>query len=250
MSRGASQTPRQRAESDDPADQIFWGDLHGHSMFHGNHSQGVDYRRSEWRKGLSCGTPADCYGYARDIALLDFASVSDQGACLNPAWPEIQATGNRFNQPGAFVTFRGYEAGVLEGHRNVYFESDNVEPSEDPQTFGLDPDSLYRHYAGRTDVLMIPHHVKVWTNWDHFDPSLEPVMEVYSSWGQSESPDLRGWEKSDHAWRGGLGGDQTWLSARSDRVGRQSLRHAGAHPPRRPAASHAVRWRILRGMGF
>ena len=175
--------------------RLAWGDLHGQSEYHANHSQGVDFRSAGWRKGLSCGTPEECLSFAREVALLDFAAITDQGGCLNPAWPEMQAAANNADDPGRFVAFRGYEAGVLKGHRNVIFSGDDIDPPEEPATFSMDPDSLYRHYAGRTDVILIPHHVKVWTDWRYHDPSLEPIMEVYSSWDQSESPDLSLWGK-------------------------------------------------------
>jgi hypothetical protein len=50
-------------------------------------------------------------------------------------------------------------------------------------------------YRGRKDILIIPHHVKTWTDWSYHDPDLEPLMEVYSCWGQSETPGPDLWNK-------------------------------------------------------
>lgn len=176
-------------------ERLFWGDLHAHSANHSSHSQRANFFQTGWTKSLSTGTPAECYEYARDVAFLDFAAVSDQGACLSEAWESVQETTNAFNESGRFVTFRAYEAGVLQGHRNVYFRSGDVDPREVPGEFSLHPEALYRHYRGRRDVLMIPHHVKVWTDWTFHDPELEPLMEIYSSWGQSEHPGSDLWSK-------------------------------------------------------
>jgi hypothetical protein len=42
---------------------------------------------------------------------------------------------------------------------------------------------------------MIPHHVKTWMDWSFYNPELEPVMEIYSCWGQSENPSMERWDK-------------------------------------------------------
>jgi len=175
--------------------KLFWGDLHAQSMYHSGHSQRADHHQAEWTKSLSCGTPSEVYEYARDVALLDFAVITDQGACLSRGWEPLQEAANLFNAAGSFVTLRGYEAGVAVGHRNVYLRGSEIEAPHDPGSFSLHPTALYDFYRGRTDVLMIPHHVKVWTDWQFHCPELEPVMEVYSSWGQSEDPSLERWEK-------------------------------------------------------
>ena len=174
---------------------LFWGDLHAQSMYHSGHSQRADHHQAGWTKSLSCGTPSEVYEYARDVAFLDFAVITDQGACLSDGWEPLQEAANAFNRPGSFVTLRGYEAGVAAGHRNVYFRGGETEPPYDPGSFSLHPLALFEAYRGRSDVLMIPHHVKVWTDWQFHSPELEPVMEVYSSWGQSEDPSMQLWEK-------------------------------------------------------
>jgi hypothetical protein len=175
--------------------RLFWGDLHAQSEFHSMHSQRVDFRHAAWSKGISTGTPEECYQYGRDIACLDFMAITDQGACVSGGWEAHQARAEEFNAPGRFVTFRGYEAGAPVGHRNVIYRGGGVEPPRDRRTFSFMPDFLYRHYAGRGDVMIIPHHVKTWTDWRYHDPALEPVMEVYSCWGSSEREGFDLWDK-------------------------------------------------------
>lgn len=174
---------------------LFWGDLHAQSEYHVMHSQKKDARQVEWAKGISCGTPEEVYRYARDVSLLDFVAITDQGAITGVGWELLKQNAAQYYNPGEFVTFNAYEAGSPVGHRNVLFRDGTSEPSEQAAGFSYMPEFLYKYYEGRKDVMMIPHHVKTWTDWRYYDPDLEPVMEVYSCWGQSENPSLERWDK-------------------------------------------------------
>jgi hypothetical protein len=78
----------------------------------------------------------------------------------------------------------------------VIYLSDEIESPFDAAAMrNFHPEVVYGMYRGRRDVMVIPHHVKSWTNWDFHDPELEPLMEIYSCWGQSESPGLDLWNK-------------------------------------------------------
>jgi hypothetical protein len=220
--------------------QLFWGDLHAQSEHHVMHSQRMDFRQAGWSKGISCGTVDDCYAYAREIALLDFMALTDQGACLTDAWEFCQQKVREYHQPGRFVTFKGYEAGAPNGHRNVIYVSDEIEPPLDAKRFSnFQPQALYDYYRERRDAILIPHHVKTWTDWSFHDPELEPLMEIYSCWGQSESPSLDLWNKGmtpgAGAWAAFDRGYRMGLIASSDNhVGMPGRSHSGdrqAHTP-------------------
>ena len=201
-------------------DQLFWGDLHAQSEYHVMHSQKKDSRQESWSKGISCGTPDEVYRYARDVSLLDFVAITDQGANTGVGWEILQRKAIEYYDPGKFVTFKAYEAGSPVGHRNVYYLGDEVEPPKSSAQFSYMPEFLYDHYHGRKDVLMIPHHVKAWTDWSYHDPDLEPLMEVYSCWGQSENPSLELWDKGmtpgAGAWEALLRGYRLGMIASSD----------------------------------
>lgn len=175
--------------------QLYWGDLHAQSEYHVMHSQKKDARQSEWAKGISCGKPDDVYQYARDVSLLDFIAITDQGAITGVGWAILQQKAAEYLRPGQFVTFNAYEAGSPVGHRNVYYRGSDTDVRLDPGKFNYLPEFLYKHYAGRRDVMMIPHHVKTWTDWSFYNPEFEPVMEIYSCWGQSENPSQEKWDK-------------------------------------------------------
>jgi hypothetical protein len=220
--------------------KLFWGDLHAQSEHHVMHSQNKDFRQRGWSKGISCGTVDDCYAYAKQVSMLDFIALTDQGACLTDAWEFCQQKVRQYHEPGRFVTFKAFEAGAPNGHRNVIYVSDAVEPPLDAKRFSsFDPRVLYDYYRERRDAILIPHHVKTWTDWSFHDPELEPIMEIYSCWGQSESPDRELWDKGmtpgAGAWEAFRRGYRIGLIASSDNhVGMPGRSHPGdrqAHTP-------------------
>ncbi|MCA1808809.1 MAG: DUF3604 domain-containing protein [Kiritimatiellia bacterium] len=88
-----------------PRTQIYFGDMHGHTL---------DDDGSIAIK--------DHYHYAREVAGLDFCSLSPHAEYFGSAqaWRHYLMAAGQANRPGRFVTFFGYEwAG--EGHTNVYF---------------------------------------------------------------------------------------------------------------------------------
>ena len=165
------------------APAILWGDLHGHSHL----SDGT-------------GTPDDYFAYARDVAALDVAALTDHDHWgilpldSHPAlWEEIRAAVARFHAPGRFVTLLGYEwTSWIYGHRHVlYFDDDGpVLSSVDPAYES--PRQLWQALAGRR-ALTFAHHSAggpIPTDWTIApDPVLEPVTEVASVHGASEAPD-------------------------------------------------------------
>jgi Protein of unknown function (DUF3604) len=163
--------------------RIRWGDVHGHSNF----SDGT-------------GTPEQYFRYARDVAGLDFAALTDHDhwgiqplAHTPELWAEICRQVAAFHQPGRFVTLAGYEwTNWLHGHRHVLYFADGG-----PVFSAIDP--RYETPAQLWDALRpypamtFAHHSAgepVATNWDYApDPDLEPVTEVVSIHGVSEAAD-------------------------------------------------------------
>jgi hypothetical protein len=166
------------------APRIVWGDIHGHS----NRSDGT-------------GTPRDYFSYARDVAGLDVAALTDHDHWGGPlridadpaGWQEIRDEVQRFDEPGRFVTLLGYEwTSWLHGHRHVlYFQDDGpVLSSADPRY--ETPAQLWAGLRG-LPALTFTHHSAggpIATNWAFApDPVLEPLVEIVSVAGSSESPD-------------------------------------------------------------
>lgn len=154
--------------------KIFWGDLHIHtSLSDGSYSLDSTYQ------------------FARDVAKLDFVSMNDHDLWRwKEKWELNQAKAKEYNIPGEFVAIQGTEwTSVVRGHHNVWFPTDDV-----PEFYRADPEEFYsqsvaqlwesvRPYGG----IMCTHHLH--PNNDYSDWSLErePVVEVYSQWGSSET---------------------------------------------------------------
>jgi len=165
------------------APRVLWGDLQIHSNF----SDGS-------------GVPEDIYLYARDVAALDVAVLTDHDhwgmlflddhASL---WEEIRRQAKRFHEPGRFVTFLGFEwTNWVHGHRHVIYPGDDgkVFSSIDPSY--ETPTQFWDALQG-SNAITIAHHTAgdpVATDWSiPPDPRFETVSEIVSVHGSSEAAD-------------------------------------------------------------
>ena len=163
------------------AEAILWGDLQIHT-------------------GLSdgTGTPEDAYVYARDVAALDVAVVTDHdhwGMRFLDAdaaqWERVKTAAEGAYAPGEFVTAVGYEwTNWVHGHRHVVFFDEQASLFSALDDRYDTPPELWAALRGR-DAITIAHHSAggpVAVNWDYPpDPVLEPITEIVSVHGQSEA---------------------------------------------------------------
>ena len=164
-------------------DRQHWGDLHGHS----NLSDGT-------------GLPEQYFQYARDVAGLDFAALTDHDHWgvrfidANPEmWKQIRDATAAFHDPEHFVTILGYEwTSWLHGHRHILYFADDGEVLSSVDPDYENPAQLWEGLRGQP-ALTFAHHSAggpVATNWDFPpDPELEPVTEIVSVHGSSEAQD-------------------------------------------------------------
>ncbi|MEN8181857.1 MAG: CehA/McbA family metallohydrolase [Myxococcota bacterium] len=166
--------------------QVLWGDLHGHSQL----SDGT-------------GTPEEYFVYARDVAALDVAALTDHDRWgirfldgWPPGWKAIREAVDRFNAPGSFVALLGYEwTSWRDGHRHVLYFEDEGDILSVGNTATATPERLWRALEGQR-ALTFAHHSAgepIATNWNYLpDPELEPITEITSLHGSSESADTPG----------------------------------------------------------
>lgn len=171
--------------------RILWADLQNHS-------------------GLSDGsaTPDDLLRYAREVAALDAAAVTDHdhwGMRFMDGEPSIwrrtlDAAETRY-EPGRFVALAGYEwTNWVEGHRHVVFFEPSSEAVAGLLLSSIDEryDEVHELWAGLEDVraLTFAHHsagAPIATDWSSRPPAgLEPVTEIVSVHGSSEAADSPG----------------------------------------------------------
>lgn len=165
------------------APKLRWADLHGHSSI----SDGS-------------GEPEDYWIYARDVAGLDAAALTDHDhwgigfVDASPAtWAALVRSAREASVPGAFVALPGYEyTDWIHGHRCVLFFGE-----ETPLASALDPltdtpQKLWDSLRGRK-AITIPHHVAggpIALDWSvEPDAEMEWLIEVSSVHGTSEAAD-------------------------------------------------------------
>ena len=193
---GAAAGPGFEAESNPlvvaPAGRrILWADLQNHS-------------------GLSDGsaTPDDLLRYAREVAALDAAAVTDHdhwGMRFMDGEPSIWRrtldAADARNDPGRFVALAGYEwTNWVEGHRHVVFFEPTAEAAAGLLLSSIDEryDDPLELWAGLEDarVLTFAHHsagAPIATDWSSPPPAgVEPVTEIVSVHGSSEAADSPG----------------------------------------------------------
>ena len=161
----------------------FWGDPHGQSG-----------------EALGLGAVRDYYGYARDVAAIDFVSNQGNDFDIHDAgWNAICAATKEYHEPGRFIPFLGYEwsgNSCAGGDHNVIFLGDderirrsshlNVTDGGDTSSDCYPVTELYDVFSGRDDVLVIPHVGGRYADLSFHDPELEPLIEIYSGWGLFE----------------------------------------------------------------
>lgn len=194
--------------------KIFWGTLHNHSTI-------------SW--DVFRGSPSKIYRLNKAQGL-DFCSITDHDSPFGVGdsqrrWQKSVRRTEEFNQPHEFVTFIGYEwtsgqgppfypltknylylrnlgrfnySSKFWGHKNVYFPGG--EASIPKRAFswnqrGSDtPVKLWgkiEPYGGMT----ITHHPlggpTPAATWEDWDPQREPLVEIFSIHGNSETEDCR-----------------------------------------------------------
>ena len=171
--------------------RILWADLQNHSV-------------------LSDGsaTPDDLLRYAREVAALDAAAVTDHDHWgmrfmdREPSiWRRTLEAADRLNEPGRFVALAGYEwTNWVEGHRHVVFFEPTAGAAAGLLLSSIDEryDEPRELWAGLEGVraLTFAHHsagAPIATDWSSPPPAeVEPVTEIVSVHGSSEAADAPG----------------------------------------------------------
>jgi len=170
-------------------ERIYWGDLHTH---------GYDANDPVFLGWLNrTNHPTSCHQYARDVARLDFCSLSPMNPPPESDVPELWKLYRRvveeMNEPGRYVTFMGPEWHGLGGDRTIVSKDPNFTIPYPKMPI----EELYAEYADNPNVLMIPHVGGGIADWDYFTPKEgEHLIEVASGHGNFE------WILQDAAFRG------------------------------------------------
>lgn len=170
---------------------LCWGDLHKHVTGPGTRPKDIGRKISDARTHLDfCAVYCYPFVHHEQGEGLTIERVGDRSQ-LREWWDAVQEQSRAHNDPGEFVTFPAYEwhgnRRRWGDHHVVYFQEGY------PLDGTADVRKLSENLTDRRAVL-IPHHTGYYPgergkDWDSFDPSLSPVMEIYSSHGSSEAID-------------------------------------------------------------
>lgn len=166
------------------AQRPYWGDLHGQS-----------------EETVGTNSVEDYFRFARDVSLVDFTGHQGNDFQITPEfWQQIGQCAAAFDEPGRFVVFPGYEWSATTpagGDRNVHYLEDGqpIHRTSHWQVAGDEEGikddrypvgELFEQLKQGRPALVVPHIGGRPANLAYHDPDLEPVIEIYSAWGQFE----------------------------------------------------------------
>jgi hypothetical protein len=168
--------------------KLVFGDMHGHT------------------ENDAIGTVDMYYTHGLMIAGMDFLASTNHDFSpdfiTQSEWAATQALAKVYNGIEGRVAFSGYEwttdpNDARGGHRAMYFLTDTATLHRSTTVATNTVWKLFKVFQGQ-DVIMQPHH----NGWEGYDPKLQPVLEVTSSWRQlrEESTDLKPKGKVESAW--------------------------------------------------
>ena len=171
---------------------IYWGDLHNHcGITYGFGSLENAIRRARGRLDFCAFTGhamwPDIYPRTPETEFtVDFHEVGFRK--LHDHWEEIRKKIAETNS-AELVTFQGYEL-----HSGKYGDHHLVSTDDSLPLVYRDSPAELVEACGRETTIAIPHHIGYTPsyrgiNWDFFDSSISPVVEVYSKHGCAISED-------------------------------------------------------------
>ena len=158
----------------EPAQRIYWGDMHGHSEM-------ADAQ----------GSAEGYLPYARDIARLDYAVHSEHDMWMDDReWKTLAEQVRQHSEAGRFIAFLGYEWTVKAsrgGHHNVYFRT-----PEDRLRVPIQQTPVLSEFYQRLAVendprdVLIAAHAHEPGDYRMTEPRMERLVEVMSLHGHHE----------------------------------------------------------------
>ena len=193
--------------------KLAWGDMHGHTENDGIGTVDMYYAQGLFVTGM------DFVALSNHDFTPDFLTQSE--------WAETQALAAVYNKHPNRAALSGWEWTTESqdergGHRAMYFLGDNGPLYRSTTKTSNTVWKLFSLLRGQ-DVILQPHH----NNWTGYDPDLQPVFEITSSWRQQreeganfkkQGPVESVWEALDRGYRIGFvgSGDSHWLGTGED----------------------------------
>lgn len=217
---------------DQPAERVYWGDLHGGSSLGGGD-----------------GTPTSWYRFARDTARLDFAALSERIAALDATtWITLVDAATRFTDPGEFTALVAAEWAPALGPgaaQGVYL-ADPLDATTIPAREALSPADLnaaLRSLGAPARALAVDFGVD--PDERATDDEIEPIVEIRSGRVDAETRALTAVARGRRVgFAGASGGEDAHPGhASGDLAAPSALTAVLARENRAEALFHALRER-------
>ena len=168
---------RYRLSAGDRDLEVYWGDLHRHSL--------VSRCTSGDEPSLE-----DFYRYAWDVCEYDFWAVTDHSENSSEhQWWSIQKIADLFHVDQRFVPLYGFEwTSADSGHQNVIY-GDVARGAPIFSAFAegtTDPAGLWEQMSQHPEfpAVTIPHHpgsAMVYNDWDYHHPDYSRLVEIFQA---------------------------------------------------------------------
>ena len=170
--------------------QLFWGDIHNHNdLGYGVGSAERSFEIARERLDFWAATP---HGQVHGRKLVTSTGGFDDRIArgmhrVHDQWPDLQQLIRDAYEPGQFVSFLGYEWHSFQyGDHVLYY------PHAEGALVYFDDIPELQAYARENGCLLIPHHLGYRApgasghDWSTHDPTVTPVVEMYSEHGACE----------------------------------------------------------------
>jgi len=200
--------------------RLFWGDLHNHNA--------IGYAKGSLERSYDIArNHLDFFCFTGHSQWHDMPTMPQNKhlkwvrgfEVMKNNWEKVKRFANEYYAPGKFVSFIGYE-----WHSSSCGDVCIVFPSSKAELVYLNSIEEFQEFARGHGATLIPHHPSYkqgWRgqNWGVLDPTVSPVVEIFSEHGNAES------DRGPHRYiRHSMGGRYTqntlqWLWRQGAQVG-------------------------------
>jgi len=165
--------------------RVFFGDLHNHnSVGYGLGSPERAFEIARSHLDFFCFTPHAYYDTSAQSIMMN--NWKGYEKITRDRWPDVLELNRAYHDPGAFVTFPGYERhSSAVGHHHIVFPGDGA-----PLEYFAELKDFQDH-ARSLGAIVVPHHPgyiegTAGAEPGLWDPAVSPILEMFSEHGNAE----------------------------------------------------------------
>ena len=184
----AMQSASAAGDSQSSKKNLYWGDIHNHNE--------VGYAKGSLERSYDIArSHLDFFCFTGHSQWHDMPTMPQDKhlkwvrgfEVMRNNWVNVKQLANKYYAPGTFVPFIGYE-----WHSSSYGDVCIVFPGSEAELIYLESIKEFQKFARDYGAILIPHHPSYkqgWRgqNWSVLDPTVSPVVEIFSEHGNAES---------------------------------------------------------------